>query len=130
MPTPRFGHSTLCTNGKIIVAGGKIKNDVQTSIVEQYDPLTNSWERLADLPLPNSFFGLIEVDKKIYAIGGFGYPDFSPIIRYDSNADQWREVGTMPETVSAFGIAVDGMKVYVVGGKAKAKSFWIGKKEK
>ncbi|MBK9983985.1 MAG: hypothetical protein IPP15_16725 [Saprospiraceae bacterium] len=52
-------------------------------IVEEYDPSADKWTRLADLPAPNGFFGLITIDNKIYAIGGRLYHESSPIIKYD-----------------------------------------------
>jgi len=134
LPTPRYGLATICINNKILAAGGSIVNAhysaENTSIVELYNPLTDTWSRMADLPSPNFLFGLFEIDSKIYSIGGYGYREFSPVIRYDMNADQWMQVGNMPEIMNQFGIAVDGMKVYVIGGKTNGKSMWVGKKLK
>ena len=57
LPTPRGAPSVANFNGKLVVVGGEVQNElvygVSTTdalkITEQYDPATGTWTRLADL---------------------------------------------------------------------------------
>src|SRR4029453_13098219 len=57
MPDPRCHFSTIVLNGKIYAIGGQHDHDQhtgQSAAVHRYDPATNTWEKLADLPTPKS----------------------------------------------------------------------------
>ena len=63
-------------DGKIYIIGGNVHNkqlgkEVSTGLVEVYDPLTERWERLADMPTERGWLNVAVVDGKIYVIGGF-----------------------------------------------------------
>ena len=57
IPTPRGAAMSVNYNGKLVVIGGEVQNqpvygantDDALKITEQYDPLTQSWSRLADM---------------------------------------------------------------------------------
>lgn len=57
IPTPRGGASSVNFNDKLVVIGGEVQDEVvygvltddALKITEQYDPLTQSWKRLADM---------------------------------------------------------------------------------
>ena len=57
LPTPRGAPSVVNFEGKIVVIGGEVETEVidgntvsdALAITEQYDPVTQSWERLPDL---------------------------------------------------------------------------------
>ena len=87
MPTPRSWLSTSIVNGKIYAIGGHVwiaKQNVwqPISTVEEYDPITNTWARKADMPTERGLLSTSAVNGKIYAIGGVGN-DIS------SAGDQW-----------------------------------------
>ena len=75
MPTPPrlLHHSTSAVNGKIYVIGGYVIIDgVDTgcSIVEEYDPTTDTWTKKADMPTARYAHSTSAANGKIYAIGG------------------------------------------------------------
>jgi len=123
MPTPRWGHSAAVVNGKIYVIGGLTSetgflNGKPISVVEEYDPATDTWTRKADMPQPRGYlYGSHPVvDGKIYITGG-GKSASSRVDAYDPATDTWNRVADMPTPrILMARIAFDG-KVYTFGGK-------------
>jgi N-acetylneuraminic acid mutarotase len=75
MPTPRRGLSTSAVNGKIFAIGGDYwdgDDSRSCSIVEEYNPIADTWTRRADMPTARSLFSTSAVEGEIYAIGGYG----------------------------------------------------------
>ena len=73
MPTPRPYLSTSEVNGKIYAIGGVAQGALREpalSVVEAYDPATDTWTKEADMPTPRSNLSASAVNGKIYAIGG------------------------------------------------------------
>jgi N-acetylneuraminic acid mutarotase len=86
MPWTRSGSASL-VNGKVYIIGGvstdmielfnagKVGEDElveQFSIVDVYDPATDTWTTVASIPTPRSGHDAGVVDGKIYIIGGTG----------------------------------------------------------
>lgn len=118
MPTPRYGLAASVVNGKIYAIGGR-GIIPSLSVVEEYDPLTDTWTRKADMPTPRSFLGASVVDGRIYAIGGMGElaTVLSTVEEYDPEKDTWTRKADMPTSryfVSCS--ALDG-KIYAIGGQ-------------
>jgi RNA polymerase sigma factor (sigma-70 family) len=134
MPRPRTHLTTCALNGKIYAIGGYLtpdKNAPQSKVVEEYDPVKDTWTRKADMPTPRSCLGAVAMSGRIYAIGGTltwnNGPDLSVVEEYDPVTDTWSKKADMlfPRWgVSA--VALDG-KIYAIGGidnpPGPAKSF-------
>ncbi|MHC4192469.1 MAG: LamG-like jellyroll fold domain-containing protein [Planctomycetota bacterium] len=87
MPTGRTYFSTSVVNGKIYAIGGFTTRDNHLSPVEEYDPLTDTWTRKADMPTARSGLSTSAVNGKIYAIGGWvgSSTVLSTVEEYDPN---------------------------------------------
>ena len=93
-------------NGKIYVIGGwnPIANPTLTlPTVEEYDPVTDTWIKKADMPTPRANIAAAEIDGKIYAIGGGSFDAggnfinlFSTVEEYDTKTDTWTKKADMP----------------------------------
>ena len=76
MPTARDGLSVSVLNGKIYVIGGAPdpvgpkKRGGYTSIVEEYDPGTDKWERVADMTVTRRYLSTTALNGRSYATGG------------------------------------------------------------
>ena len=73
MPTARGGFGMAAINGKIYVIGGwnKVNGDLQAlATVEEYDPATDTWRRLSDMPTARLGIAMGIVNGRIYVIGG------------------------------------------------------------
>ena len=70
MPTGRRQHAVSVVDGKIYAIGGYTNfRQPGLSIVEVYDPVTDTWIKLPDMP--NARAGsACTVNNKVYLIGG------------------------------------------------------------
>jgi N-acetylneuraminic acid mutarotase len=75
MPTSRANHAVSVVNGKIYVCGGGVVQPALAplSTVEVYDPKTDKWEQLPDMPSARGVLSSSVVDDKIYVIGGLNF---------------------------------------------------------
>lgn len=122
MPTERFGLAFCTANGKIYAIGGANKemgqNDyVGLSIVEEYDPATDTWIRKADMPTARYALSAVSINGKIYAIGGRERSvDLDTLEEYDPETDKWTKKTDMPRARCIFGAAAVDGKIYALGG--------------
>jgi len=121
MPTGRWALSTSAVDGKIYAIGGGPGGDpwiTHLRTVEEYDPLTDTWTKKADMPTARAFLSTCVVDGKIYAIGGAlaSKTMLSTVEVYDPATDTWTTKTPMP--TARFGhttAVVDGI-IYAIGG--------------
>jgi len=128
MPTPRMTHTSAVVNGKIYVIGGWTSEsdpDARVlSTVEEYDPVTNTWTRKADMPTARGDMvgSSPVVDGKIYVIGGYGgvslvSPTGSPTVEeYDPATDTWTRKADMPTPRWSLATCAVDRKIYAIGG--------------
>lgn len=131
MPTLRRSFGTAVVDGKIYIIGGNVHNkqlgkEVSTGLVEVYDPLTERWERLADMPTKRGWLNVGVVDGKIYVLGGFilleqglglDVDRFSRRIEeYNPKTNSWRRLPDLPTFKYAFTTAVVDNEIYTIGG--------------
>ena len=78
LPTPRGGASTVNFNNKLIVLGGEVRDELvygvntddALSISEEYDPVTQSWTRLADMNFERHGTQAIVSGPGVHILGG------------------------------------------------------------
>jgi N-acetylneuraminic acid mutarotase len=74
---PRAGFAAAAIDGKIYVAGGELLShlppDVEPS-VEMFDPATNRWEVIDELPMPLHGVAGIGYEGKFYLVAGSNRP--------------------------------------------------------
>jgi N-acetylneuraminic acid mutarotase len=81
----------------------------------------DSWEAMATMPTARSNLGVCNVNGKVYAIGGAGYPENLAVNEmYDAATNTWTNKQSMPTPRYNFGIAVYMNKVYCIGGLDRA----------
>ncbi|KAL1132354.1 hypothetical protein AAG570_010310 [Ranatra chinensis] len=103
-------------NGKIYVVGGEYECCILAS-GEVYDPMTNTWSKIASMVVPRCEFGLCVVDGDLYALGGFVGEDIGGSIeKYDSILDEWCLQGELPEPRFSMGVVSYEGLIYIVGG--------------
>ena len=141
LPTERIGFATAVVDGKIYLIGGTFfenergvrrpelgpgvwRGPFGMSLVEVYDPETNTWQRLADIPTARSGANAAVVDGKIYALAGYIGKDnrgvnikhLKAIEMYDPQIDTWVRKQDMSLPRTQFGIGVVAGKIYAIGG--------------
>jgi N-acetylneuraminic acid mutarotase len=121
MPTPTCLAGACVVNGKIYVMGGVPRGLIENSaisMVQEYDPATDTWTPKANMPTARSGLSLSEVGGRVYAIGGgtFGGATFSTVEEYDPAADSWTTRPDMPTARLGLSTSVMNGRIYAIGG--------------
>lgn len=128
MPTKRSSHSGIECNGKFYVFGGW--NNITGSskyipTVEAYNPVTNSWEKKADMLMPKGAFIAESHEGYIYIIGGkneeIGAIDI--VDCYSTYSDKWITLEPMPTARYNFNMAKVDNKIYVSNGSVGSNPY-------
>jgi PKD repeat protein len=129
LPNPRNHLSAASVNGLVYAIGGQFGHDsgVQDqNFLDVYDPATDTWTRLANLPSARSHFepGTIVHNGKIIIVGGrranFFFDD---ITEYNPITNQWSERCKLPEKLLAPVAKVFGDRLIVTNGGVNGASF-------
>ena len=83
----------------------------------RYDPATNAWTAVADMPTPRGGPAVAVVGGILYAIGGGeGFSAVNTVEAYDPASDRWTARSPMPTARGFMGIAETNGRIYVLGG--------------
>jgi PKD repeat protein len=85
MPTARWGLVTAVVNNKIYAIGGASAygdGSETCSVVEEYDPVTNTWIEVGEMPKGNLVPAACVKDNVIYIPGGGGISSDDPHISF------------------------------------------------
>jgi len=129
MPTARTRLAAVAgPDGKIYAIGGSTTSTLDltgyTSVVEAYDPLTDSWETAASLNTPRVGLAAAVSGDKIYAFGGYGTPPgytaryLLTVEVYDPISNAWSSAPSMK--AARYGLAATSTSaglIYLIGGK-------------
>ena len=116
-PTARQEVAAAAVGGRVWVVGGFVDGAAST-LVEVYDPATDTWQRGPDLPHPVHHAMAAESDGLLHVAGGFG-ADGQPTdraFRLAGGADRWEELPRMPVPRGAGAAATASRRLVVVGG--------------
>jgi N-acetylneuraminic acid mutarotase len=110
--------------GKMYVFAGLIPLWKTKGLVYEYDPATDHWTKKKPMALPSHHVAFTEYHGKIYAFGGFVYPQSGPPAwvpinnswEYDPAADTWKALAPMPTKRGSLVAATVRDKIYVIGG--------------
>lgn len=133
MPDPRAAGGVAAWDGLLVYAGG-LGPEGSVARVDAYDPASDSWTRLQDLPHPRDHFQLVVADGALYAIGGrvtsegshgIRIEDLDAVDRLALPADPadlpsaaWSgEVTDLPTPRGGLGVSAVGDCVYAIGGE-------------
>ena len=128
LPNPRNHLSAVSIDGKIYAIGGQTGHDgaVQDrAFLHRYDPDTDTWTRLADLPRQRSHFepGTEVHEGTIIIVGGRdGDFFFDEVTRYDPVTNTWEQLCTLEDPLLAPAAKVFGNKLYVAKGSINGTS--------
>ena len=116
--TPRHENSFVECNGKLYSLGGRGERPV-----EEYNPTTNTWTKVAEAPLEISHFQAVTFKDEIWVVGAFtgGYPHETPIpeiLIFNPSTKAWRKGPALPENRhrGSAGVFVKDDKIYMVCG--------------
>jgi N-acetylneuraminic acid mutarotase len=124
MPTARMALTAVETGGLIYAIGGTgddSTSEQSLSVVEAYDPATNTWATKASMPRGKKHAAGALMNGIIYMFGG-SWPDGDAAVveAYDPATDSWNTALVAPSNGSRstpVAASVDG-KLYYIGGHA------------
>jgi N-acetylneuraminic acid mutarotase len=131
-PTTVAAGPAAVYNNEIYIFGGYFdsENPAQDhdtyQVVECYDPDSDSWRYVTDMPSVTEVHAVAVVDSKAYVIGGYSESlssIVSDVVSFDFETGQWQTEGYAPlPSPLAFSYSsaapVVGGKIYLVGGVA------------
>jgi hypothetical protein len=81
-----------------------------------YDPATDRWSDLTDMPTARSGNGAAFAAGTIFSVGGEGPRIFPEVEAYDIAARTWRRLPDLAIPVHGAGVAVLGRTLFAFGG--------------
>uniref|UniRef100_A0AAR2KJH8 BTB domain-containing protein n=1 Tax=Pygocentrus nattereri TaxID=42514 RepID=A0AAR2KJH8_PYGNA len=110
---PRFSHSVGVIRGNLYVS-----NQQFNTICMKYNPMQNSWQKLADMQERRGSFALVVLDERIYAIGGDkdSEANVESVEVYCPSTDSWSYVHPLDQPLSGHAASVWNGKIFISGG--------------
>jgi N-acetylneuraminic acid mutarotase len=124
MPFPRHHISGAVVGGKLYVAGGRIESNRALDVFERYDPRTDRWERLPNMPLGAGSPRVVAADGKIVVVGGEDQLNWengggwvTPTTwAFDPKLNRWQRLPDLHVERRGGGAGVAGGRIYAIGG--------------
>jgi N-acetylneuraminic acid mutarotase len=126
-PEPRAGYAAGVLDGKLVIAGGTYWQGVKdhwtkklySASTHAFDPASQRWEKLPDLPIPLGYPAAAVVGNKLYVLGGYtGSAVNQKIFTLQKIGSRytWSVLGNMSsQRIFASAVSV-GKTIYLVGG--------------
>jgi len=125
MEIPREYLTTSVVDGKIYAFGGWDESVVYKT-VEMYDPATDVWTTLNEMPEQRVYLKSGVVNNRIYIFGGstlWSVPPKSDTWEYNPITDTYKVVTLMPMGIMHASASVVNGKIYTFGGTSLPISF-------
>ncbi|MDQ3290772.1 MAG: T9SS type A sorting domain-containing protein [Bacteroidota bacterium] len=135
LPSPRQHAGSAVYKGKIYFIGGQTGHDegsVAFRLVHVYDPETNSWTRLADIPVQENTPGIAHISSsvvvkgnQIIVIGGeYEFQKGTRLVSsYSPATNTWTSLTQLPIIMRGGVGAVIGGNLYYTGGKNVQRTY-------
>lgn len=122
-PCPHAGYDVVSAvvDDQLFVFGGFFGPQVlATRRLDRYDPQSDSWRSVADLPVAVTHAPAVVVGREVWVLGGFvgDHPGVisDAVWRYDVDFDTWAPGPPLPQAVAAGAGARLGTRVHYFGG--------------
>ncbi|XP_044040844.1 kelch-like protein 33 [Siniperca chuatsi] len=117
---PKFRHGVVAMVGRLYVVGGcyfYTKDDMMKSAYS-YDPVQDSWKRLADMQEFRSNFSVVVHEERLYAIGGDKEinTNVDSVEMYNPDTDTWSFVQPLDQALSGHAVTVIDGGIFISGG--------------
>ena len=119
-PWARVESPTAVVAGKLYLFGGFTDTLGASDQLDVYDPATDAWTRLKDMPTRVTHLNPAADGQTIWFAGGFKGKHPGPVTaevwKYDSTSDTWTAGPPLPEPRAGGGLEVVGRKLHYFGG--------------
>ncbi len=127
LPTGIGDMATAVAGGQVYCIGGYTDSSWYRGYYQygtvpwcfRYDPSTNAWTEIAELPTPRSHLAAGGVDGKVLAVGGFQYETqlaMNDVEEYDPSTNSWTRKSDYPEDAMLQFYGVVAGRMVVAGG--------------
>ncbi|MDO6390983.1 malectin domain-containing carbohydrate-binding protein [Pontibacter sp. BT731] len=136
LPNPRQHAGSAVVEEKIYFIGGQTGHDSQliaSKEVHQYDPASNSWTKVADLPVPSGTTGrghisssVIVVGKRILVLGGETVHNSgrtNMVSAYTPALNSWQNLTGLPAARFSGIAAFLNSNIYYTGGSNSSTTY-------
>lgn len=112
-------------NGRFYTFGGYIDTTYKpTAAAHVYNPSTNAWSALRNIPVATSHVATANDDRYLYTAGGYpaatstGAQAFATdkTWRYDTTNDTWTALPNLPQARGSMAMSMVGRTLYAFGG--------------
>ncbi len=129
MPVGVHAYGAAAYNGKMYIFGGDKQsgNNIWTftKLVQVYDPVSDSWEQLPDMPVYKENHGVAVIEDKIFLIGGFiGNNVTSRVDIFYPETGTWVTSNDFPIKITTMGCASDNKSLYIIAGTGGPSNDW------
>jgi hypothetical protein len=120
----RGGHALIADGGKLYAIGGN-NSQINVPAAEVYDPTTNAWTVLPNLPSPRNHVSGFLVGGSVCVAGG-RYPTTSRADCFDTAHSTWSRLADLPKATSGAGaVTFVGGAVVMAGGQDATETFIV-----
>ena len=117
-PTPREHSAAVSDGSYFYVLGGRfLSSDKNSAAFNRFDPESEKWTSLPDMPNPHGSYGATFIHGRIVAVGG---EEPTQVIAtadmYDITDNKWITLTPMPTPRHAEVVAAIGNTVYCIDG--------------
>ncbi|MBE44398.1 MAG: hypothetical protein CMO16_04375 [Thaumarchaeota archaeon] len=118
MPTPRTEVTASTIGSRIYVVGGFDAVGDTSSVIEVYDPRSNTWSEGKQLPIALHHAAATSYEGKLYIVGGYseGWIPSSTLFIYDPLTNEWTRSRDMSTPRGALTSQFINGILYAVGG--------------
>jgi len=122
-PFPRVSAAAGVIGDRLFIAGGDVLSPYginyyySTSVLEIYEPASNTWETGASAPEYFAAGVAGVIDGKLYVVERERYNSPVRLHMYDPSIDLWTYGSSLPSSRRDFSGTVVDRKLYVVGGR-------------
>ena len=121
-PQRRFEGPSLIIGDELVIFGGFDENLHAQVRVDAYNPATNSWRQLNDMPTAVTHIFPVKDGNTVWFVGGFVGNDPGPataaVWQYDAVNDTWSVGPELPAARAGGTVAIWGRALHYIGGFA------------
>lgn len=114
----RLDDGTVLVPGGVVLTGSGLTT-TSVAAADRFDPATNTWAALPDVPTPRSGHGLLPLaDGDVLVVGGWSEDIEVPVAeveRFDLETSTWQPAAPLPETLNGVLAAANGDLRVVLG---------------